>query len=117
MELNRTLIVNPDQRRDSPESHGTSNSEVPVENSSMEVGTPDKEDSHWTTVQHRRARSHGSLPDKRTFSTEQVKTIKLAAERMTLEQRQQIKRCQEKIQTRHEGSASSRGEGDWKSVV
>ena len=80
MELNSTLVLNSDQPRHGLENNGTSPSEVPVDryNSSMEMGTPDQADSHWTTVPHRRTRSHGSLPDKRTVTTEQVLAIKLA---------------------------------------
>ena len=77
----------------------------------MEVATPDQADSHWTTVQHRHTCSHGSLPDKRTVTNEQVKVFDLATEHMTCEQRQQIKRCQEKVQPWRENLASSWGEG------
>ena len=81
MELNSTLMLNPDQPRSGLDNSGTTPSEVPIDyNSSMEVGTPDQADSHWTTVQRRRARSHGSLPNKRTVTTEQVRTIEMATE-------------------------------------
>ena len=113
LDPNSTLVLNPDQASHGRGNNGTSGSEVPVDsyNSSMEVGTPDQADSHWTTVQRRRTRSHGSLPDKRTVTNEQVKAFDLATERMTRDQRQQIKRRQEKIQSRREDSVSSRGEG------
>ena len=113
MELNSTLVLNSDQPRCGPENEGTSPSEVPVDgyNSSMEMGTPDQVDYHWTMVQHRRTHSHGLLQEKGTVTMEQALAIKLATERMTCEQKPQVQRCQEKIQPRREGSVSSRGEG------
>ena len=113
LDPNCTLVLNPDQSSHGRRNDGTSSSKIPVDNynSSMEVGTPDQADSHWTMVQCRCTCSHGSLPDKRTVTNEQVKAFDLATERMTLEQRQQIKRRHEKVQLRRENSVSSRGEG------
>ena len=101
LDPNRTLVLNLDQSSHGRGNDGTSGSEIPVDsyNSSMEVGTPDQADSHWTTVQCRRTRSYGSLPDKRTVTHEQAKAFDLATEHMTLEQRQQIKCRHEKVQS------------------
>ena len=110
---NRILVLSQDQQQEGPGNYRIDESEVQMDdfNSSMETGTPDRADSHWTTVQRRRTRSHGSLPDKRTVTAEQVHAIELATERMTQEQRQQVQRRLEKIQPRCEESVSSRGEG------
>ena len=113
LDPNSTLVLNLDQSSLGHRNDRTSGSEIPIDNynSSMEVGTPDQADSHWTTVQCRHTRSHSSLPDKRTITHEQVKAFDLATERMTHEQKQQIKRRQEKVQPQREDSVSSRGEG------
>ena len=97
MDHNSALVLNLDQSSPGLRNDGTSASEVPIDsyNSSMEVGTPNQVDSHWTMVQCRHTRSHGLLPDKRTITNEQVKAFDLATECMTCEQRQQVKRCQE----------------------
>ena len=86
LDPNRTLVLNPDQSSHGCGNDGTSGSEIPVDNynSSMEVGTPDQADSHWTTVQRKCTRSYGSLPDKRTVTHEQAKAFDLATERMTI---------------------------------
>lgn len=113
MELNSTLVMDPDQPGNGLENIGMNTSEVPIDeyNSSMEVGTPDQADSHWTMVQRRRTRSQGSIPDKRTVTREQVKAIELATKWMTRKQRQQVERRHKKVQTKRKDSVSSQGEG------
>ena len=112
-EPNRTLVLNQDQQQEGPGNYRIDESEVPIDdfNSSMEVGTPDRADSHWTTVHRRHTRIHGSLPDKKTVTAEQVHAIELATERMTQEQWQQVQRRLERVQPRREESVSSWGEG------
>ena len=97
-----TLVLKLDQPREGPDDFRTKESDVPVDdfNSSMEVGTPDQVDSHWTTVHCRHTHSHGSLPDRRPFTVEQVKMFKLAMKQITEEQRQQVMHCQEKVHLR-----------------
>ena len=92
-EPNCTLVSKLDQPREGPDDFRTNESEVPVEdfNLSMEVGTPNQADSHWTTVHCRCTCCHGSLPDRRPFTVEQVKTFKLATKQMIDEQRQHRK--------------------------
>ena len=82
-------------------------------NSSEEiVETPDKEDSHWTTVVPcKRACSHGSLGNKRPLTTEQAQMVRLATENLTQEQMHHLQRRQEKVRPRRGSSVSSRGEG------
>ena len=50
-EPNHTLVLNQDQQQEGPSNYRIDESEVPIDdfNSSMEVGTPNRADSHWTT--------------------------------------------------------------------
>ena len=76
----------------------------------FEVETPDKPE-YWTTVTRKRAHSEGSLPIKRPLTSEQTKAVKKATEGMTAEQKEMIRRRQNKVRPRQDDSVSSRGEG------
>ena len=77
-----------------------------------EEETPDNpEYSSWTEVQHRRARSDGTLPNRKNLMAEQNQTVKMAAKNLTKEEQEKYKRRQEKVQLRQGSTASSRGEG------
>ena len=87
--------------------------EVEEEGSGENIETPDQPEYHsgWTRVQRKRARSDGSIPNKRTLTTEQRETVELATKGLTKEQQLKFQKRQSNIRPRRDSSVSSRGEG------
>ena len=92
--------------------HSTDARDVEDDGLGEVVETPDEpEYARWTKVQHKRARSDSSLPNKKkSLTTEQGKLVDLAAERLTKEQQQKFQKWQN-VRPRRNSSMSSRGEG------
>jgi hypothetical protein len=103
----------PDRSYDGSYVNNSSNDkDVEGNDPNKEIETPDRvEYSNWTTVKRRRARSEGSLPDKRPLTSEQTQAVLKAVGGLTHEQKQKILRRQEKVRPRRDSSISSRGEG------
>jgi hypothetical protein len=73
---------------------------------------PEWEDnSPWTTVRRRKARSQELPMRGKPLTSEQVQVVNIAAGSLTDEQRKNFQRRQEKIPPQRDDSVSSRGEG------
>ena len=97
---------------------------VVVTTSSNEEPTPelDENESQWTTVKRRRAKSLSSL-DKASYlnkkaggarkglTTEQVKVVGMATTGMTTQQKETLRRRQQNVNILRDSSVSSREEG------
>ena len=95
-----------------PVSNNDNGSQENGDNSEAEIETPDRvEYSSWATIQRRRARSDGALPNENVLTSAQAQAVNRATADLTTEQKQQILRRQENVRPRRNDSISSRGEG------
>lgn len=87
--------------------------EIEENGSGENVESLDKpEYARWTRVQHKHARSDGSLPNKtKSLTSEQRNIVDLAAGKLTREQQQKFQKHHTNVRPRRDSLLSSRGEG------
>ena len=105
-------------RRDDPVNSNDNVISAPGYTQSENGEYPEREDnSPWTTVRRRRARSHDTPQRKKPLTAEQQQIVKIAADKMTDEQRKAVRRRQQNIQIRrgcspiNQGKVSTRQKG------